>query len=156
MKTVDLKTTSSRTISVGEETFVYIVISVIPDPTPGGNKALLNGIECAVSFNPSIIEILGVTEEPFLNQTGETAFIYVGLDSTSNSILRRISCALLRSKYKTLVYPNIGNYAKIRLKGKAVGSTNLVVFDETVFLEKSEEVTVRHETTFNGATITVQ
>lgn len=156
MKAVDIKTTPSRTIGVGEETFVYIEISIIPDATPGGNKALLNGIECAVSFNPSIIEILEVTEEPFLNQAGETAFIYVGLDSTSNSILRRISCALLGSKYKTLVYPNVGNYAKIRLKGKAVGSTNLVVFDETVLLEKSEEVTVRHEVAFNGATITVQ
>ena len=150
---MDIKTTPNLTISIGQEAYVYVQLSAIPDTT--GNKIKITGINSSIIFNPAIIEVLAVTEEPFLSGGGNTTFFYKEIDNYKGEVLH-IANAILGNGYVELAYPNTANYAKIKIKGKALGSTQLKTKHEQVIDSDLVNVPVSIESVFNGATITVQ
>ena len=153
MISADIKTTPSQTINVGQEADVYVQLSVIPDTT--GNKVKVVGIDSSMIFNPAIIEVLEVREEPFLSGGGNTTFFYKAINNYKGEVLHIANC-ILGNGYVELAYPNTANYAKIKIKGKALGSTQLKTKHEQVIDSDLVNVPVSIESVFNGATITVQ
>jgi hypothetical protein len=127
---------SSKTVVVGQSFSVYIKISDVTD---------LYGWEFKLSWNPNLLDVIDVTEGPFLKQGGDT-FFTKKINNTAGYIL--VDCTLLGD------VPGVsgdGTLASVKFYAEEEGSTVLDLYD-TILLNSLEQ-TIPH--TANDGSVTV-